>query len=251
MNRIYLPSIYILLFLSVIAAVQTAVTMGFFTPWAEPEGTFWLSFISFLGYIGFALIFLFAILQERQVLGFGANNTRIIKCFIILAGLEIVAFLPCLLAVDALCGVFLVLIHQLAGPAAIIGLFILLAKMSPAKIRNAIIALLLLLIAFFVLQHEIRRPGNAEDCSRLTEDLGRSNCIKQFALASNSPELCMRISFDFVRFSCLYQVAGHLHDASLCDRIKNLPGDKVAGRPSDAAKYKETCLKVVGRAKGG
>lgn len=239
--------VYVTCILSFIATIHMTVVMGVFSPWAQPDSIASFSWMNVAGYAAIFLVSLLGVMHLRRPPILTPTGMKLVYAVTILATIEILAILPCFLfKADALCGVFSIMLHQVAGPAAVIILLLIIVSMHSSRHRKMLIGTLVGVVLAILIQHQLRAPKTAEDCIQLTDDLGKSNCINQFALRTNDADLCMKITFQTTRFSCLYRIAAALKDSSLCERIKTLPTDDEFSRnhPSDD-QFKETCLKLA------
>jgi len=167
-------------------------------------------------------------------------------CYAVLAA-ELLTIVPCVVARDALCGVFYVFVSPFTAIAILLGFAVLLAKSgSRALIAGSAFALLLMIAAGFGAYRYIT-PKSPAECVRIAEPVKQDACRMNFALQASDAELCETIVFDSSRWSCTYQIAERKGDPSLCERIALPCRFRSPGLACDPDRYRNTCLLVVAR----
>lgn len=162
-------------------------------------------------------------------------------------GVEVLALAPCLLAADALCGVFYLLINQAAAPAMLAGVIVVLLGVGSRVLAGVSIVIATALIAAAAGVYWQVTPKSASDCANVTDSLKRDNCLMNFALRDSDEKLCDEVNFDSSRWSCLYQIAERKGLPALCERIA-LPCRHTAPGPAcEPDLYRDTCYVVVAR----
>lgn len=160
---------------------------------------------------------------------------------------ELLALAPCLVFPGSLCGLYYLLINQVAGPVMIAGLAVAACTAgSRALVATTIVVAVALLAAGLGVFWGVT-PKSAGECDSLGEPMKRDACVMNFALRYNDEKLCEQVNFDSSRWSCLYQVAERKDMPALCEQITRPCRNISPGIACEPNLYRDTCYLVVAR----
>ena len=162
-------------------------------------------------------------------------------------GLEVLSLAPCLIAADALCGVYYIVIGPFAALIMLAGFAIYLAASGSRGLTQATALGVVSLGAAALAAYWIVTPHAPADCTRIASDIQRDSCVMNFALQTNDAQLCEQVNFDGSRWSCTYQIAERKGDATLCDRISPPCRYTGPGPACEPERFRDTCYLVVAR----
>jgi hypothetical protein len=173
-------------------------------------------------------------------------KTGIYLCYGALA-VELLALVPCLVFPSALCGVYYLLINQVAAPVMMAGLAVVSCTAGSRALAGTTLVAAVALVATGLVVFWGITPKSAGECDNLGESLKRDACVMNFALRHNDETLCERINFDSSRWSCLYQIAERKDMPALCEQITRPCRHISPGLACEPDLYRDTCYLVVAR----
>ena len=162
-------------------------------------------------------------------------------------GVELLALVPCLVFPGSLCGLYYLLINQVAAPVMLVGLAVASCTAGSRVLAGATIVMAVTLLAAGVGVFWVVTPKSAKACDNLGESLKRDTCVMNFALRHNDEKLCEQVNFDSSRWSCLYQIAERKGMPALCEQITRPCRNTTPGPACEPDLYRDTCYLVVAR----
>ena len=201
-------------------------------------------FVSVAGHLCVLVLALYLALGK----GKGAKYPKVASwiCFGALA-IELLALAPCLLAPDALCGLFYTLLNMITAPVMLAAFVAFLFRAGDARLIQISTAGAILLVVGSVAAYWQFTPKSARECNSIADELKRGACIMNFALRDSDEALCDQVSFDSSRWSCLYEIAERKGMPALCEQITLPCRFESPGVQCDVENYRDTCYLVVAR----
>lgn len=161
--------------------------------------------------------------------------------------LEVLSLTPCMVALDALCGVYYVMAGPLTALAMLAGFGLFVTASASRRLTTATVLGLVGLGATALAVYWNFTPKSPAECTRISDDIKRGACVMNFALQTGDDRLCEQITLDSSRWSCTYQIAERKSDASLCERIAPPCRYAVPGSACEPERFRNTCYLVTAR----
>ena len=161
--------------------------------------------------------------------------------------LELLSLAPCILARDALCGVFYIFLGPITAIPILVGFaaYLRLAQSTPLVATSSLA--LLLAVGSALAAYWIVTPRSPAECARVGDPVKRGTCVMNFALQTSDADLCEGVDLDSSRWSCVYQIAERKGDPALCERIAPPCRERSPGPACEPESYRHTCILVVAR----
>lgn len=188
-----------------------------------------------------------ALFRLRASLPLDPRARRAARAAFAALSLEIAALLPCTFALDALCGVYYILVAPFTATAMLAAVAVFVGAAGSRSLLHWTAIGLAGLAAAGVATWSLVAPKSAADCRQIAAGLPRDNCLVNFALPAGDAALCGEVVFDSSRWSCLYEIAERAGNPALCDQISAPCRYTQPGPSCEPERYRDTCFLVVAR----